>query len=376
MLLLAGRTNLNLAGMEMRYVDDARRSYADFEPIHTLPRLAWSSRLPLVDTQLALAWDSEYLNYYRDQGLGYQRLDLFPRLIAPLPLGRFLEGTIGGGLRETIYRVKTQGDPVDSAWTGTSSPNRNAWEIKGNLATIFGREYQPDWQHLSRFTHLFRPNLGYLYLDPGEQNDLPDLDGLDRLDNAKRIYWQLNNYFMAAGRDRGNRPYARQLGHFKLSQYYDLHEAHRQLAGPADQRQPYSDLDLDLELAPVPALGLRYQTTFDMYGDGATAYLFQVRYHKDERQNLLFDYNYARGTARDLTLNLQFPFTNQVAARYATTFSLLEDHKSYESLSLLYTPRCWALEVTVAADSEDRRLMLVYTLNGIGKALEIDQSGL
>ena len=113
-----------------------------------------------------------------------------------------------------------------------------------------------------------------------------------------------------------------------------------------------------------------------MYGDGATAYLLQARYHKDQRHNLQFDYNYVRGTARDLTLNLQFPFTEELAGRYATTISLLENHKSYESLSLLYTPRCWALEATVATDSEDRRLMLVFTLSGIGKALEIDQSGL
>ena len=112
MLQLAGRSNLNTAGLELRYVDNALRRYTEVEPIHTLPRLAWSSRLPLAGTNLALAWDTEYLNYYRDQGIGYQRLDLYPRLIAPLPLGRFLEGTVGGGLRETIYRVRNQGEPV------------------------------------------------------------------------------------------------------------------------------------------------------------------------------------------------------------------------------------------------------------------------
>jgi len=375
-LQLAGRSNLNLAGLEMRYVDDARRSNSAVEAVQTLPRLAWSSRLPLADTDLALAWDSEYLNYYRDRGVSYQRLDLFPRLIAPLPVGRFLEGTVGGGLRETVYRVDTDDGTGASGWTGASALNRNAWDIEANLATILAREFQPDWQYLKSFTHLFRPNIGYQYLDPGEQSDLPSLDNTDRLEAANRFYWQLNNYFQAAGLDRAGRPYARQIGHFKLSQSYDLHEAHRQSSGPTDQRQPFSDLNFDLELAPASALYLRYQTAFDMYGDGAISYLLQTRYHKDDRHNLQFDYNYVRGTARDLAVSMQFPFTNELAWRYTTTISLLEDHTSYEAFSLLYTPHCWALEATVSADSEDRRLMLVFTLSGIGKALEIDQSGL
>jgi len=375
-LQLAGRTNLNNAGLELRYVDDTLRSYSNLKPVHTLPRLTWNSRLPLADTPLAMAWDAEYLNYLQEEGIGYQRLDLFPRLMSSLPLGPFLEGTVGGGLRETLYRVSTQGDTASAGWTGAISPNRNAWEIDANLATILAREFQPGWRRLQSFTHLFRPNIGYQYLAPGEQNDLPSLDALDRLDAANRFYWQLNNYFQVAGRDRANRPYARQIGHFKLSQYYDLHEAHRQLSGPADQRRAFSDLNLDLELAPAPGTSLRYLTNFDMYGNGATAYLLQARFNKDERHNLQLDYNYVRGTARDLTLNLQFPFTDVLSGRYATTISLLEDHKSYEALSLLYTPRCWALETTFATDSEDRRLMLVFSLTGIGKALEIDQSGL
>lgn len=64
-----------------------------------------------------------------------------------------------------------------------------------------------------------------------------------------------------------------------------------------------------------------------------------------------------------------------MAARYSTTFSFLEDHKAGESASLLYTPQCWSMEFTVSQDSNDRRLILVFSLTGIGKALELNQSG-
>lgn len=375
-LQLAGRGLFTSAGAELRYVDDPRHRYSEVEPLQTLPRLTMHSRLPLGGWPLSFAWDSEYLHYLRTEGLSYQRLDLFPRLVAPLPLGRFLEGTLGGGLRETAYRTRTAGSPATLAWTGTENPHRTAWDLEANLATLLSRDFHPETRHLRRFSHLLRPNLGIRYLDTGDRGAMPEIDGVDRLADTKQLYWQLNNYFLAEGKDRSGRPYASQIGHFKLGQSFDLHEERRDLAGPADQRRPFSDLNLDLELAPLPAASLRYQTTLNMYGDGFTSYQLQGRYRNSARDSLQFDYNYARGSAHDLSLSLQLGLGQRLAARYSTSISLLEDHKSGESASLIYSPQCWSMELTVTEDSNDRRLMLVFSLTGIGKALEIDQSGL
>lgn len=375
-LQLAGRGQFTSGGAELHYVDDPRHRYSDTEPLQTLPRLTMHSRLPLTDWPLSFAWDSEYLHYYRAEGVGYHRLELYPRLVAPLPLGRFLEGTVAGGMRETAYRIKTAANPADGAWEGPDNLQRTSWDFKANANTILSRDYQPGFRSLNKFSHLLRPDLGYRYQESDDQERLPKFDGTDRLAESSQLYWQLNNYFLAEGRDRADRPYARQIGHFKLNQSFNLHEERRELSSPADHRRPFSDLSLDLELAPIPATSLRYQTALNMYGEGFTSYQVQGRYHNSRRDILQFDYNYLRGIANDLSLIMQLGLTQKFMARYSTTISLREDHKTSETVSLLYTPQCWSMEMTVAQDSNDRRLMLVFSLTGIGKALEIDQSGL
>ncbi|NTV15297.1 MAG: LPS-assembly protein LptD [Desulfobulbaceae bacterium] len=375
-LQLAGRSRFTSTGAELRYVNTPGPKPTGADPLQTLPRLTMHSRLPLLATPLSMAWDAEYLHYYRREGVGYQRLDLFPRLITPLPLGRFLEGALAGGVRETAYLIKTLGDPADGGWQGPHSPHRTAADFDANLATILSRDYNPGFSHLSSFNHLFRPSLGYRYFAPGDQLKLPELDGSDRLSESNQIYWQLNNYFMVEGHDRSSRAYANQIGHLKISQNFDLHENHRVSIGQTDQRHPFSDIALDLELIPLPATSLRYQTALNMYGDGVTAYQLQGSYRNSANDSLQFDYNYARSNANDLSLSLQLGISPRLATRYSTTLSFLADHKTSESATLLYTPQCWSMELTVSQDSNDRRLLLVFSLTGIGKALEIDQSGL
>ena len=375
-LQLAGRSDFTSAGAEITYVDAPGPHPSDTAPLQTLPRLTAHSRLPLWEMPFSFAWDSEYLYYTRNRGLGYQRLDLFPRLVAPLPLGRYLEGTVISGVRETAYRIDTSGNQAAEGWHGPDTPQRTAGTFDANLATILSREYQPGIFHLSQFSHLIRPNLGYRYIAPGGQQDLPTLDGTDRIPESNQIYWQLNNYFLVAGHETGARAFANQIGHFKISQSFDLHENRREMNSSTDQRRSFSDMALDLELSPLPVAYLRYETTLNMYGDGVTAYQLQGRYRRSERDYLSLDYNYLRDKAHDLSLSLQLGIGQRLTARYATSLSLLEKHKTGESATLLYSPQCWSMELTANQDSNDRRVLLVFSLTGIGKALEIDQSGL
>lgn len=375
-LQLAGRRDLTTFSAELRYGDDSRRRQSDIEPLQTLPRLTMHSRLPLYDWPLSLAWDSEYLHYYQAEGVGYQRLDLASRLVAPLPRSLSLEGSMTGGARETAYQINTYGAPANGGWQDQDNPTRTTWDFDANIATLLKRDFYPDKQYLNGFSHLIRPNIGYRYQNSDDQNRLPEIDGTDRLPDYSQLYWQLNNYFTAEGRYSSNRPFTSQTGSFKINQSYDFLKARQDPADPTAQRRPCSDLSFDLELTPRPATYLRYQTNLSMYGEGFTSYLLQGSYSNSNRDALQLHYSYVRGSANDLSLSLQSGLTKRLAAIYATTLSLLSKHKTSESLSLIYTPQCWAMEMTVSQDSNDRRLMLVVSLTGIGKALEFERFGL
>jgi LPS-assembly protein len=370
-LQLSSRGQLSSGGLEVRYVDNSQGDSPTGAPIQTLPRAAFSSRLPLAGLPLGFDWDSEYVYYHPEAGNSYQRLALLPKVILPMPFGPRLEGAVAAGFRETFYLLETI-DSSAGGWDSPATKNRNTLDFASNIATTLARDFNIGDSR--RLTHSFRPNLRYNYLASGDQQDLPNLDGLDRLADDNSLTVELNNYFRA-GKVGPDGPPDRQLGFCKLHQSYDLKEARRNLTAPDDQRRPFSDLTMDLEIAPRPKLFLRYQTALSLYGNGISRYHLQSRYSNSRRDNLIMDYNYVKGKARSLSITSQLQLTAQLRASFSTTRSLLANHATAEVIGLLYNAQCWGVELTSSRDSEDRRLMLTFSLIGIGKAVEVGKSG-
>jgi len=374
-LQLTSGGNLSTAGLELRYIDNPLTDLTGSEPVHTLPRIMYRSRLPLTWIPASLDWNSEYLYYFREEGVGYHRLDLFPRLVLPVLPGRFAEGIITGGLHETVYEIETHGSPIDGGWNSSDSKNRNTWDFSANLAKVLARDFALPRGESSRLTHIFRPNLKYRYLYAEKQEALPVIDNDDHLTPQNLVTLQLNNYFRHNKINQSG-PLSREIGYLKFSQSYDLREERRELSGVADKRRPFSDLTMDLEITPSPELSLRYQTALNVYGNGVPSYELRGRYSNKHDDSLLIDYNYQRGVKTDLTITAKARLHQKFTTRYSTTRSLLDDHKTTESLGLTYLAQCWSADLAVSEDSEDRRVMLTFSLTGIGKALEINQSGL
>jgi LPS-assembly protein len=370
-LQFTSRGQMSSGGVELRYTDNVLSRLTAAETPQTLPRASFSSRLPLISAlPLTFGWDSEYVHYRPEEGIGYQRLDLSPKLIVPMPLGSLLEGTIAAGLRETFYMIETIGDPI-SDWDSANSKNRNSWDLTANIATSLARDFRIN--DADRLTHTFRPNLRYNYQESGDQSELPDLDNFDRLGDGNNLTLELNNYFRSSKFGQATFP-PRQNGYLKLSQSYNLDEARRNLIGPGDQRHPFSELTMDLEIAATASLFLRYQTALDVYGAGVTRYKLQGRYSNTRQDQLAIDYNFVKGEASDLNLSSQLQLTGNFSARYSTTRSLSDNHTTSESIGLLYNSQCWGVELERTRDSEDQRIILIFSLTGIGKTLEVQRS--
>ncbi|MBU0676417.1 MAG: LPS assembly protein LptD [Proteobacteria bacterium] len=369
---LAGQKDHTSAGIEARYVANGANAPSLAPATHTLPRIKLSHRHPIADLPVSIGWDSEYDLYRQSDDTLIHRLDIFPRLITPLPMGRYLEGAVQGGLHETFYRV----EEGDTTTLPGGNGNRNSWELKLTTATTLARDLVFDTEIPTSLTHTFRPGLGYTFIAPGDQNNLPDLDQLDRINPKNNISWQLNNNFLLTETMANASLASRHFGSLKLSQEFDLNEARRDLSIPGDHHRPFTDLDLDLEAYPLSALSFRYQTGLNVYGKGITHYELTGNYRDSNGNRLTIDYTYEKNVSRDLSLATTVRLSKRFSTRYSTTRSLQENHKTGESLSFIYTPQCWEMKLTATEDSEDRRVLLVFSLTGIGKALELNQSGL
>ena len=252
------------------------------DAVNTLPHLLNNGMVDLAGTGVNLNWDADYVNYSREEGVGMQRVDLFPRLLAPLPVGRYLEGSVLGGVRQTYYLVETHGN---ATYDGDTSPDRSAVYGKVDLATSVHRDFGLKIGSVSWLNHMLRPHINYSHLShTSGQENLPDFDALDRVNSGNSIGYGLDNHFRIGGM-ADDKAYNRYYGLFKVSQNYNFQKTR--------EDHPYSEVLFNLELYPLERLYLKYDTNLSVYGDGFTQYDLLTRY-SHARGSFALDYRYTK----------------------------------------------------------------------------------
>ncbi|OGQ95214.1 MAG: hypothetical protein A2521_03455, partial [Deltaproteobacteria bacterium RIFOXYD12_FULL_57_12] len=350
---------------ELRGVDDTRNTFVSPTPLWTMPRLLAAGLTPVADLPLDFSWQSEYVYYWRDRGLGGHRLDLAPRLTAPLPLGPYFEATLSGGVRETLYQIEVNDD---ATWSTARGQNRTLYDLTANLATTLQRDFrlsagQDDSTRALR--HTTRPYLTYNFLPSIDQTNLPEFDQIDRLAARNGLTYGLANFLKYRTTEEGavtSRDYA----YFDINQSYDFR---------AD-RHPLSDILAEIRTQPVPGLMLGYETAINVYGDGTTYYDFKAAYTNSRGDRLSADYYYRKDLgAHELKSALKVKLTDLLSAKYDITHSFVDNVGVISnSFHLIYHPACWTMEAAITKTSDDLRAMVVFNLTGIGKLLEIGRN--
>ncbi|MFA6497913.1 MAG: LPS assembly protein LptD, partial [Desulfurivibrionaceae bacterium] len=333
-------------------------------PLQALPRLDFTGRIPVSGTRMSTAWQSEYVNYWRSEGVGAQRLDLHPKLITFLPRGGWLEGKVSGGVRETAYQLESFGD---SSWDQDSFQDRQAYDFTANMATIFLRDF--DLGNTGWLEHMVRPNLLYEYIT--RTQELPSLDGtlglnsyfdsVDRLERRNWLTWQLNNYFAGGGASERGGLWNRNLGMFKILQTYDLRQKNPESLGLSleEKRYDWSDLRFETAVYPVPNWALGYQTNVSVYGKGVTRYELlnqysfagghaiglNYRYLKDSDMLAPYFYTDLGESTHDLIGMVGLRLTETLTASAYLNRSFSESHTVESRARLIYQPACWMMEL-------------------------------
>lgn len=384
-LQMAKYWNTSLLLGQVQGVQDLRDIPVSQTVAQTLPRLEYNGRSRIPSTPLDLAWDSEVVDYWRREGIGYQRLDLHPRLILPISRG-ILEGHLTGGLRQTSYLIHNYGD---AAWPNAQIQNRTIEDFEGEVGTTFYRDFGLDLGDVKSLTHTIRPSLIYNYIPSVAQGDLPVIDSVDRIEPKNWLTYQLDNQFDLGQTLPGGRLVRRYLGYLRVSQTYDIGEARRLLTSAEDQRHPFSDVLLELDSTPLPRLRLSSQTAISVYGQGITYYQVLSSYSDPAGNSVFVNFNYQRDPQatrpffyitqptepqKNLSLGVTAHLTNSFSFQgnltqvwYTTEGRNLDDLD--ESLRLLYHPSCWALALEASKTTDDQRVALVFSLTGIGNLL-------
>jgi LPS-assembly protein len=359
---------------EINVIDDLRDDPEEVMPPWALPRVGYSGLLPFLQTPIDLTWGSEYVYYWRDEGVGAHRVDLFPQLNGPITFSPYLEASYLVGLRETLYFIQPHDTLSEELWDNRDFEHRTFYNVLLTGATTLSRDYDISIKNYTTFRHAFRPELSYILLQGSDQDDLPILDNEDRILEKNWLQYGLNNYFRAIRLDE-HALFRKNFSSFKMNQVYDID------AGD----HPFSDLYFEFIVRGFENLFFRYETTVSVYDEGVTTYGLETRYKNRRGDSVNIDYRYKlhpdieppyfftdseEEPLHEIRANLQSRLSRLFSIKYDTTYSLESESTVDSTFSLIYHNPCWTLEFAASRNVGDNSFYLLFSLAGIGTPID------
>jgi LPS-assembly protein len=361
-------------------INDLRFEKTMPSPLWKLPEINFSGLLPLYDSGIDLSWNTDYVYYWRDQGVGAHRFDLFPRITGYIPLSDYLETTFSAGVRDTFYSIQNNGDPD---WEDSSTENRFLGDLRAEIGTTMVRDFNITAGSVTGLQHTFRPYVNYRYISDTDQDDLPQFDSVDDVGDQNLITYGLDNFFTLSGTNQG-RSYEREYGYIKIRQGYDF--------SSSQSDTPWTPLNMRLAYYPLQNLRLIYRMDYDVYGEGFTKHIAEGNYRNSRGDLFSFDYLYNKNETTylddDGTEITGFEKTSSIRASmrvglfyyFSAGYSIersLEDSKTVaEKFNLIYHPSCWSVELASDYTGGDQKITLMFQLANIGSPFGMDMPGL
>jgi LPS-assembly protein len=347
-------------GGEGRFNDNLIAGEQDLT-VQTYPRFAVHRfRKPFLNSPLYYDWATSYVHYWRETGIKEQRLHIEPRLSLPVNLYDVGDLILSGSVEETMYEASGH-DPDQHP---DNYSNRLLCNLKAELSSNFGRTYYlSDGKSLR---HSIRPRLTYQYRPSKDQDDLPEIDSLDRLEPANKITLSVLS-FLSSKSPLGNDRFAyTDIIRFFLEQSYNTKKNKRDLPGQ-DEPEYFSDIYAELDFRPLSNIFMHYDTNFNVHGRGFTKYNFLARLSNSANDHIDIDYRYnCLAHINEFNLDLYTALSSSWYGMCELKRNLSEGSEFESMFGLRYQSTCWAIEGQLRHDTEETSFSVHLNLLGIG----------
>jgi LPS-assembly protein len=340
-------------------VNDVRTVETSPTPLWKLPSFDFNGYQQIGETDFSFDWETEYVNYWREEGVGGHRFDIHPTLSAPVPLSQYLESRAQVGVRDTFYLINTYGD---GEWTNDDQQNRLLADFEMEVGTTLLKNFFDDASQNSGFDHQVHPFVTYQYIPEVDQDDLPIFDDVDSVEDENRVLYGVDNFFNLFDNFSSGDPTLEEYAFVKLSQYYDLRSDYSD--------EPFSDFFLRTGLTPTDSLLFEYQTDIDAYGEGFVAHSFQATYYTKRGDYYSLDYSFNDDASiEQINGAVATHLFGNWSAMLDVEHSISHDETQEAEVSLTYQALCWSVSLESSYTPEDTSFMLVFNLANIGGEL-------
>jgi len=343
-------------------------------PLWTLPSLDYSGTVPSGFADFTFGWDADYVNYWREEGLGGNRFDIQPSLSTPIPLGQYLESRAEVSVRDTYYMVEAYGD---EEWEYDDSQNRFYVDFETEVATTLERDFFAQNGVGQALRHQLRPYLEYQFIPDVDQDELPQFDDVDKIVEENTITYGVDNFFDHVDMGKNGLDTLADYASFTIEQSYDF-------SGNADddfddnsnddsEDTPFSDIYAKLKWYPVNLTSLSYKTYYDVYDSEFNAHTVEGSYENSRGDFITLDYSFKNSS--DINqINGSFGTTifNNWLLKAEIEHSLEEEETNRAKGSITYQALCWSVKFQTKYTPEDTSFLVVFNLANIGIPLGAD----
>jgi LPS-assembly protein len=374
-------------------INDLRFAKDSPTPLWKLPEVNYKGLLPIYDSGVDFSWDADYVYYWREEGVGAHRLDLFPRLTMAVPLSNYLETVVSAGVRNTSYAIQNNDDSEfqdsvtddettdettvenivtdsESGWQDGDTENRFLADFRAEIGTTMIRDFSINAGSVTGLSHTFRPYVRYKYITDVDQDNLPQFDSVDTVGDQNLITYGLDNFFSLSGLN-GKEEYDRDYGYIKIKQSYDIRSS--------ESDTPLTPVNMRLAYYPLKDLRFIYRTDVDVYGDGFIKHLVEGDYRNSRGDLFSTDYRYE--DVNDVqTSSIKAAALVGLFYNWSAGFSIersIEDEKTVaQTFNLIYKPACWSVEFAADQTPGAEKYTIMFQLANIGSPLGLDMPGM
>jgi LPS-assembly protein len=309
------------------------------------------------------SYTSAFGNFYRQQGVTGQQLDIFPQLTLPLKWGNYLEFTPAAGVRETVYHSRNGSEETHG---------RELWNFTATLASNFYGVFDSGMAGVPKFKHLIRPEITYTYIPDVDQQFVPNFG--TRVAKSNAFTYAITQRLIGKVLDGPQKIRYHEYAYLKLSQTYDLNEANRQISNSGDARRPFGPITGELRVRSLKYVSADNITTFDTNQGQFLSSYSSVTATDPRGDRLQFEHLWQQGVQNQMNGIVRIRVLSFLDAIYGKRFSFTDNQSLETTYGLGYRHQCWAIDLfytekpAVAGAPAENKLWFTFTLKGVASA--------
>jgi LPS-assembly protein len=238
------------------------------------------------------------------------------------------------------------------------------YDIRLALHSDLFRIFSPARRDDLAFRHNVRPEIIYEYIPHQGQDTHPFFEFPDRIEKKNLLTYAVTNTLTAKS---GGKYW--QFCRLRLEQSYDIAEEKEDSPSErknGEERQPFSPLHGEIELAPLSFASLEADAEWSVYENDFESRNIGLNLWDGRGDRMFVEHRYTKDSNESLYADIFVRVSERLSLRADYELNMRDDREIRNGLGFSYDAACWSAEFRHSYEADDRKYAFVLNLHGLG----------